>query len=149
MSSLPKLAVLGSMLLGAVVAARAGATQKPRPKAKTGEIHFQVRLESNEGQMVCALFTQAQWLEETDYPAYASIVDKTSTCVFKNVPAGTYAISAFHDENKNMALDKNLIGIPTESWCTSRNAKGFMGPPSFDDAKFGFRGGKVTLRATM
>ena len=149
MSSLPKLAILGSIAIGLVMAARAGAANKPPAKAKGGEIRFEVKLESDEGQMVCALFTEEQWLEDTDYPAYASIVKKTSTCVFKNVPPGTYAISAFHDENKNMALDKNLIGIPTESWCTSRNAKGFMGPPSFEDAKFGFRGGKVTLRAKM
>ena len=53
---------------------------------------------------------------------------------FKDVPAGRYAVSAFHDLNGNQRLDRNMVGIPSEPYGFSRNARGKMGPPSFDDA---------------
>ena len=31
---------------------------------------------------------------------------------------------------------KNMMGIPSEDYAASNNAKGFMGPPSYKDAKF-------------
>jgi uncharacterized protein (DUF2141 family) len=33
-------------------------------------------------------------------------------------------------------MDTKLFGIPKEPYGFSNNAKGFMGPPSFEDAKF-------------
>ena len=47
---------------------------------------------------------------------------------------GQYAISAFHDVNDNKELDTNWMGIPKEKYGFSNNARGFMGPPSFEDA---------------
>ena len=41
-----------------------------------------------------------------------------------------------HDENENNKLDTNFLGIPKESFGCSNNAKGFMGPPKWEDAKF-------------
>jgi uncharacterized protein (DUF2141 family) len=51
---------------------------------------------------------------------------------------GTYAISAFHDENNDKKVNSNFIGIPKEGIGVSNNAKGSFGPPKFDDAKFEF-----------
>jgi uncharacterized protein (DUF2141 family) len=61
---------------------------------------------------------------------------KTATIEFNGVKPGTYAISVFHDENSNDKLDTNVMGIPKERFACSNNAKGFMGPPKWDDAKF-------------
>ena len=58
------------------------------------------------------------------------------TVVFKDLPSGNYAISAFHDINKNGRLDVNMQGIPIEPLGASRDAIGHMGPPSFNDAVF-------------
>jgi uncharacterized protein (DUF2141 family) len=33
-------------------------------------------------------------------------------------------------------LDTNFIGIPKENFACSNNAKGTMGPPKYEDAKF-------------
>jgi uncharacterized protein (DUF2141 family) len=60
----------------------------------------------------------------------------TASVTFKDVPKGTYAISVYHDENNNGTLDRNGFGMPTEGYGTSNDAKGFMGPPKFEDAKF-------------
>jgi uncharacterized protein (DUF2141 family) len=42
----------------------------------------------------------------------------------------------FHDENDNNKMDNNFLGIPIEDYGCSNNAKGFMGPPKWIDAKF-------------
>ncbi len=57
-----------------------------------------------------------------------------ATLVYRNLPAGRYAVSLFHDENGNGKLDTNPAGIPLERYGFSRDARGRMGPPSFEDA---------------
>jgi uncharacterized protein (DUF2141 family) len=65
------------------------------------------------------------------------------------VPAGTYGISAFHDEDNDGKLGTNLVGYPTEEYCASNNARNMFSAPSWKDAKFAYRGGTVRLRAVM
>lgn len=57
---------------------------------------------------------------------------------FEDVLFGEYAISVFHDENDNGEIDTNWLGIPKEGVGASNNAKGRMGPPKYEDAKFDF-----------
>ena len=52
------------------------------------------------------------------------------------LPAGTYAVSFFHDENNNGKLDTNSFGMPTEGFGFSDNPQVMFSAPSFDDAKF-------------
>lgn len=52
------------------------------------------------------------------------------------VSKGEYAFSFFHDKNDNGKFDTNFLGIPKEPYGFSNNARGFMGPPSFEKAKF-------------
>ncbi len=58
------------------------------------------------------------------------------TLVFKDLAPGRYAVTAFQDLNGNQKLDTNAMGMPVEPYGFSRNARGSMGPPSFDDAQF-------------
>ena len=53
---------------------------------------------------------------------------------------GTYAIGIFHDANLNNRLDNCFFGVPREQYGFSNNARGFMGPPSFEDAAFPLEG---------
>lgn len=50
-----------------------------------------------------------------------------------NLLPGYYAIQVYHDENGNGDLDKNAIGVPTEKYGFSNNARGLFGPPDLDD----------------
>ena len=59
--------------------------------------------------------------------------DKT-VVQYRDLPPGRYALSIYHDENDNGRLDTNVLGIPRERTGFSSNARGRMGPPSFDDA---------------
>jgi uncharacterized protein (DUF2141 family) len=69
--------------------------------------------------------------------------------VFKDLPAGNYAASAFLDSNSNKKLDTNSMGIPIEPNGISRAAKGRTGPPAFDDAAFELRGDSTRVTITL
>ena len=55
------------------------------------------------------------------------------TLVFE-VPAGRYAVKAYHDADDDGELDRDLFGAPSEDYGFSRDARGTFGPPDFADA---------------
>jgi uncharacterized protein (DUF2141 family) len=94
-------------------------------------------LKNNTGTVKVGLYNSDEAFLKTTYKAIASeIKNNQATVTFVGIPAGEYGISTFHDENSNGKLDKNMMGIPSEDYASSNNAKGFMGPPSYKDAKF-------------
>ena len=54
--------------------------------------------------------------------------------VFRDLPAGRYAVNAFHDENGNGELDTNVLGIPKEGYGFANDPPANFGPPSFEEA---------------
>jgi uncharacterized protein (DUF2141 family) len=52
--------------------------------------------------------------------------------VFPQLPPGRYAVIVIHDENDNGRLDANALGVPTEGYGFSNDARGFLSAPSFD-----------------
>lgn len=56
--------------------------------------------------------------------------------LIKDLPAGDYGIALFHDANGNGKMDSNPMGIPSEDHAFSNNARGYMGPPKFEQVKF-------------
>jgi uncharacterized protein (DUF2141 family) len=69
-----------------------------------------------------------------------------ATLMLAGLPFGSYAIGCVHDENGNGKLDTNLLGIPREGVCASRDARGRMGPPKWNDARFEFASDGATIR---
>jgi uncharacterized protein (DUF2141 family) len=67
--------------------------------------------------------------------ADAKIAGGRARIVFEGIPPGGYAVAVYHDENGNGRLDTGFLGIPTEGLAASNDAKGFMGPPSFEKAR--------------
>ena len=124
-------AMTSLMLLSALAAA------EPKRDAVGG---IAVRLsgfESDAGMAVCSLFKKDGWLQAgKGQPRKVAIHGHSATCEFANVPYGTYAVAAFHDEDGDGEVDKRL-GIPVEDYCFSNRATPKrLRPPSFDDAKF-------------
>jgi uncharacterized protein (DUF2141 family) len=68
--------------------------------------------------------------------------------VFRHVPAGTYAVSLFHDANANNRLD-TFMGIPSEGFGFSRDAPVKMAPPKFAAAQFAVGTADVTTPITV
>jgi len=61
---------------------------------------------------------------------------KSQNYTFDDLPEGEYALAIYQDENRNKILDKNLLGIPTEIYGFSNNARRNFSAPSFQEAKF-------------
>jgi uncharacterized protein (DUF2141 family) len=60
----------------------------------------------------------------------------------EGLPTGAYAVSLFHDENRNGKLD-TLMGIPREGFGFSRNPPVRFGPPKFAAARFTIGSGET------
>ncbi|HSY22834.1 MAG TPA: DUF2141 domain-containing protein [Polyangiaceae bacterium] len=112
-----------------------------------------VGLRNDHGRTGCALFGSEKGFPKDSDAAvqrvWCPIHASESTCRFDPIPAGTYAVACFHDENANGKCDTGLLGIPTEGTVVSNDARGFMGPPAFKDAKFSFPGRPMELRLRM
>lgn len=127
-----------------------GSTALASPSApSSNELQFHTLLRARGGVVRCGLFTRNGWLKKPVKSAIARANTARPICVFSGVRLGTYGLSAFHDKNGNGKLDTNFLGMPTEDYCASNDARGFMGPPSFDDSKFSYGGGKRRLDARM
>lgn len=107
-------------------------------------------LKSEKGAVGFGLFNTDKYFlrKEGKYKkAQVKISENGTFYTFKNIPEGIYAISVYHDENGNGKLDKNLIGFPKEGVGISNDAKGFFGPPTFEDARFVLKAYKtITIR---
>lgn len=67
-----------------------------------------------------------------------------ATAVFDDLPYGEYAVKVFHDANQNRKLDFGMMG-PKEAYGFSNNARGTFGPPDYDETKFSFETGQLTV----
>ena len=70
--------------------------------------------------------------------------------VFEGLAPGGYAVAAYHDENGDGRLDTGFLGIPSEGLAASNDARGFMGPPSFEKARVEVAPGetRITVRVS-
>ncbi|WP_435263691.1 DUF2141 domain-containing protein [Tenacibaculum sp. nBUS_03] len=94
-------------------------------------------MESDKGSLFVALYNkETDFLKKPYRRKIVEINNKKATVVFEGILPGVYAVSSFHDENDNKKMDTRMFGIPKEPIGTSNNAKGFMGPPKYKDAKF-------------
>ena len=94
-------------------------------------------MKSDKGSVYVALYKGKDSFLKKPYKGdIVNITDKKATVIFKDISTGVYAVSAFHDKNDNKKMDTNFIGIPKEPTGMSNDAKGFMGPPKYKDAKF-------------
>lgn len=110
----------------------------------TSSLNAQLTLEITDikdvkGNMFIAIYdSEATFMNADEAAERDKIVvnSKTFSTTFVDLPAGTYAIAIFHDENNNNELDTGWFGIPKEGYGFSNDATGKMGPPSFMAASF-------------
>lgn len=94
-------------------------------------------IKSNKGKLYVAVYNNKKsFLKKAFKGAIVKIEDNKAIVILEDIPTGVYAVSAFHDANDNKKMDTNFFGIPKEPIGVSNNAKGFMGPPKYKDAKF-------------
>jgi uncharacterized protein (DUF2141 family) len=106
-------------------------------------------IKSTNGQINVALYnTSATFniIEKVYFKQTYIIKGKSIIITIPNVPVGEYAISLFHDVNKNLQIDKNMLGIPKEGFAFSNNATANFGPPKWSSAKFSVMANKKHIQ---
>jgi len=107
-------------------------------------------VDSASGNVRIGLFASAKAFPgKPDRGETVAAAPGTVTVVFRELQAGNYAVSAFHDLNDNNKLDTGFLGRPTEPVGFSRDAHGRMGPPAFDDAAFAVDGAAVKIAVRL
>lgn len=64
-----------------------------------------------------------------------TVNEENEMVIFNDIPAGTYAIALYHDENMDGVLQTNEKGIPREGYGFSTKSRVF-GQPKFEQAAF-------------
>jgi uncharacterized protein (DUF2141 family) len=137
---------------GAAAPAKAGPEERP-PAPTVATLVVEVEgLKGDQGALHASLYASedgfptepAKALRQVDVP----IRGGKARAVFEGLAPGAYAVAAYHDENGNGKLDTGFLGIPSEGLAASNDAKGFMGPPSFEKATVKLKPGenRITVR---
>jgi len=77
------------------------------------------------------------------------VVDQKAQAIFGNMAYGGYGVSIYHDENANMKMDKNAMGIPKEAYGFSNNAKGFFGKPDYAKVVFQLNSAEMQIAINL
>ncbi len=97
-------------------------------------------LRNDKGFVLVSLFKEGEGFPDEGEKAFrkdkVTIINKRAVIIFPNLPTGSYAISILHDENNDLRMNKNALGIPKEGYGFSNNVTGAFGPPSYNRAKF-------------
>jgi uncharacterized protein (DUF2141 family) len=97
-----------------------------------------IGIHSLTGNILIGIYNNADVFPKEGHTYTNAMVKITATEMSYSVslPAGTYAVALFHDENTDFELNTNWFGVPVEGYGFSNNATGTFGPASYDDAKF-------------
>jgi len=92
---------------------------------------------SSQGHLLVALFSgeESYTSGKSQWSSRIKVSGDKEQVTFTNLPDGEYAVKMYHDENDNMELDTNILGIPSEGYGFSNN-KGQFGQPDYQDASF-------------
>ena len=103
-----------------------------------------MEFDNNDGTVEVGLYNQeGEFLERTYKALSSEIKEKKAIVTFNNIPDGIYAISCYHDKNGDGKLNMFMNIMPSEPYGTSNNARGFFGPPKWEDARFEVKQGEI------
>jgi len=118
-------------------------------------IHVKIlNIRNSTGTVACALFESPdgfpiEYLRSATNIMVIKIRKTQARCDFEDIPPGTYALAVIHDENMDGKLDTNWLGVPTEGYGFSNDAKASLGAPSFSAASFPYDGRNLDLTISL
>ena len=95
--------------------------------------------ESLEGDLFIAINNSSEQFISNTECYRDTIIDVTSNDMIvsiEDVISGTYAVSVFHDENKDGELNLGFLNIPEEGFGFSNNPAIGFSQPNFNDCEF-------------
>lgn len=127
-----RLAAAALMLVAAPAAAQSSEDSRLVLTFETG---------ARTGTVMIALFdSEAAYAGGSPAAQVAIPASGPVVATFEDLPAGDYAVRAFHDVNGDGEMNTNPFGMPTEPFAFSNNAVGNMGPARWDRARFAVSG---------
>jgi uncharacterized protein (DUF2141 family) len=85
-------------------------------------------LRNDKGNVMLQLFNSGEQVIDS---LMTPISGKKCNVLIPGLPAGSYAVRYYHDENMNGKMETNMFGKPTEGYGFSNNVTGKFGPPPF------------------
>lgn len=148
--------LVGSLLTGGLLIEGlpgAGPARAEAPSTGKGAIAVEMSgFRADKGAALVALFGSSEGFPDESKKALRRIAVPIrrgkARALFRGLPAGVYAVAVLHDEDGDKSMKTNFVGIPKEGYGASRDARGRMGPPKFDDARLTVRAGQ-TVRAPI
>lgn len=105
------------------------------------------------GSLYVAVYDQSDAFMKIDKARFKKVMPVSQTGTVKVVlsalPPGQYALSCFHDLNGNGKLDTNLMGIPTEPYGFSNNARPKFRAPKWNEAVVQLTEATRTIRVRL
>lgn len=104
------------------------------------------------GQAVASLFREGDDIFGKPHVRVAAPIRQgKAKLVFPHQPYGSYAVTAYHDENGNNDLDHDVLRLPAEPLGFSNGFRLalFSGMPSFEKLRFVFGAGSKPLEITV
>ena len=100
-----------------------------------GEVQVRVAtVRDARGTVRAELCGRGEWLGEGClHKSVAAAVVGVTVVTFTHVPAGVWAVVAFHDRNNDGEVDRNVLGIPIEGVGFSRDPSLGLRGPRFED----------------
>ena len=119
-------------------AAAAVATMAIGPHANAAELTVIISgATPAKGQFLVSVFnSQVNWMKNSHMQDVVAVTSDGSGRAALDVPPGSYGIAIIHDANGDGKINTNALGIPTEAFGFSNNAKAGFGPPGFRRAVF-------------
>src|SRR5688572_13352952 len=133
-----EISIAGALLLGAAGVANAQLANK------VGVLVDGLR--NDNGVVRCGLYASPAGFRQPGQEfrgAVGKINGQQATCMFSNIPAGTYAVAVFHAEKGEAQIKTGMFGKPEQGPSSG------MGPPDFTAASFSYNGGTHTLPVTL
>jgi uncharacterized protein (DUF2141 family) len=86
-------------------------------------------LSTNDGKIMVLIQDE----NEKDASKLVLYISNNSAKADIYLPKGKYGLIAFHDINGNEKLDTNVLGVPTEPYGFSNDARGFLSKPDYEE----------------
>lgn len=114
-------------------------TPKVTPAAPVCNLKIWIKgIRSLKGSLFIGLYNKpAGFGSDNAYRGVSYEISGTEMWVtFDSIHKGSFAVAIIHDENNNRKLDQGEMGIPTEGYGFSNDARGLFGPPDYRLAMF-------------
>jgi uncharacterized protein (DUF2141 family) len=140
--------MLRSVILALVLA---GAAQAADAQTGSGSLSIELAGLQPQGTVMVQLFSSESGYQSGEGVSAQSVEvnGNTAQVEFANLAPGQYAFRMFHDVDGDGRMNTNPLGIPTEPFAFSNNARGSFGPARWADAVFTVNAGANVQQVTL